>query len=347
MRFKSIAVAAVLIGAAQFASAEDKPITLKFSYWVPAQHPIATKAIVPWAKAVSEASGGTIRFAFFPSAQLGKAEDHYDMVKDGIADIGWINPGFNPGRWPVIGALQIPLLVEDPRSGSAAQTEWYRQYEQSEMPQVKVCFGHQIGPLSLHSRKRIVMPEDLNGMKIRPSSATEAILLRQAGAATVQGAYPETRELIERGVADGTTGVFGSLISFGIDKATTHHLAIPFSVSTYVVAINKAKYDAMSPKQKQAIDANCTPEAAQRFAEPLYDFENGGLKTLIARKDANREVIMPTPQILAAWKARVPAVKAEWSKEVKARGHDPETVYNGLVAALEKRKALVGQGGGQ
>lgn len=342
MKFARFALGvAALMGATTLSFAQEKPVTLKFSYWVPAQHPIAAKAIVPWAKAVTEASGGTIRFAFFPSGQLGKAEDHYDMVKDGIADVGWVNPGFNPGRWPVIGAMQIPLLVEDTRSGSAAQTEWYRQYEAREMPEVKVCFGHQIAPLNFHSRQKIVMPEDLNGMKIRPSSATEAIYIRQAGAATVQGTFPDSRELLERGIADGTTGVFGSLIAFGVDRATKYHLAIPFAVAGYVVAINKDKYAAMSARQKKAIDGHCTPEAAQRFATPLYEFENEGLKKLAARKDPGREITMPTPQILAAWKARVPAVKAELAKEVKSRGYDPQAVHDGLHQALEKRGALV------
>lgn len=341
MKFTRCAMAAALLLAAGLATAQEKPVTLKFSYWVPPQHPIATKAIAPWAKAVTEASGGTIRFAFFPSGQLGKAEDHYDMVKDGIADVGWINPGFNPGRWPVIGAMQIPLMVEDTRGGSAAQTEWYRAYEAKEMPEVKVCFGHQIAPLNFHSRKKIVMPQDLAGLKIRPSSATEATYIRQAGAATVQGTFPESRELLDRGIADGTTGVFGSLIAFGVDKATQYHLAIPFAVAGYVVAINKDKYAAMSPRQKKAIDDNCTPEAAQRFATPLYEFENDGLKKLIARKDPGREITMPTPEIMAAWKARVPAVKAEWAKEVQARGYDAQAVYQGLQQALQKHGALV------
>jgi len=341
MKFTHRVLTAVLSCAAGFAAAQEKPITLKFSYWVPAQHPIATKAIMPWAQAVTAASGGTIKFAYFPSAQLGKAEDHYDMVKDGIADMGWINPGLNPGRWPVAAALQIPLLASSPVGGSAAFSEWYGAYAAKEMAEVKVCFGHQIGPISFSSaNKKVVMPEDLSGMKIRPSSAMEAIYLRQVGAAAVPGAYPETRELIARGVIDGTTGVYGSLISFGADKVTKHHLAIPFSMSSYVVAINKAKYDSLSARQKKAIDDNCNPEAAQRFATPLFEFENQGLQALRERKDG-RDVTMPTPQILAAWKAKLPAVQAEWAKDVKSRGYDPEALMGQLRKTLAKHNALL------
>lgn len=339
MSIKQSAIAFTLAAVAHAALAQDKPVTLKFSYWVPAQHPIATKAIVPWAKAVTEASGGTLRFAFFPSAQLGKAEDHYDMVKDGIADVGWINPGFNPGRWPVFGAIQTPLLVGDTRSGSAAMTEWYRAYEAKEMPEVKLCFVHSMHPVGFHSKRKIVMPQDLAGLKVRPGSAIEAQYIRAAGGAAVQGSFPETRELLERGVVDATTGLYGSLISFGIDKAVKHHLAIPFAAVGYVVAIHKAKYEALSPTQKHALDSHCTPDAARRFAEPLYAFENDGLKALAARADG-REVVLPTPRIMDAWRALVPAVTAGWAEEVKARGHDPEAVKTQLVRALERHGAL-------
>ena len=53
---------------------------------------------------VEKASGGTIKYKVFPSQQLGKAFDHYDMARDGIADFTYINPGYQPGRFPIIAA---------------------------------------------------------------------------------------------------------------------------------------------------------------------------------------------------------------------------------------------------
>jgi hypothetical protein len=40
------------------------------------------------------------RLPVFPSEQLGKAFDHYDMARDGIADVTYVNPGYQPGRFP-------------------------------------------------------------------------------------------------------------------------------------------------------------------------------------------------------------------------------------------------------
>ena len=76
------------------AAAQDKAVELKFAHWLPAQHALAKTGFEPWAKSVEAASKGSIKVAVFPAQQLGKAPDHYDMARDGIADMTWVNPGY-------------------------------------------------------------------------------------------------------------------------------------------------------------------------------------------------------------------------------------------------------------
>jgi TRAP-type C4-dicarboxylate transport system substrate-binding protein len=47
---------------------------------------------------VKKASNGMINYLVFPSEQLGKAFDHYDMARDGIADLAYVNPGYHGER---------------------------------------------------------------------------------------------------------------------------------------------------------------------------------------------------------------------------------------------------------
>ena len=87
----AVAVAALLAGSSGVL-AQEKTFELKLSHWVPASHPLQ-KALEDWGAAVEKDSGGTIKSKVFPSQQLGKAFDHYDMARDGIADLTYINPG--------------------------------------------------------------------------------------------------------------------------------------------------------------------------------------------------------------------------------------------------------------
>src|ERR1700753_1023421 len=105
------AVLALLLAAwAVPAWAQEKTFELKISHWVPASHPLQ-KSLEEWGAAVEKASGGTIKSKVFPAQQLGKAFDHYDMARDGIADVTYVNPRYQPGRFPVIAAGGAPAPV--------------------------------------------------------------------------------------------------------------------------------------------------------------------------------------------------------------------------------------------
>src|SRR6201993_1893259 len=114
------------------AMAQEKTFELKLSHWVPASHPLQ-KALEDWGAAVEKASGGTIKYKVFPAQQLGKAFDHYDMARDGIADIAYVNPGYQPGRFPIAAAGQLPFVFSDGKKGTLALNEWYHKYAPTEM----------------------------------------------------------------------------------------------------------------------------------------------------------------------------------------------------------------------
>src|SRR5262249_41252500 len=103
-----IVAAAALSLATSAALAQDKTFELKLSHWVPPTHPLQ-KAMEEWGASVEKASNGTIKSKVFPSQQLGKAFDHYDMARDGIADFTYVNPGYQPGRFPIISAGELPF----------------------------------------------------------------------------------------------------------------------------------------------------------------------------------------------------------------------------------------------
>src|SRR6476469_6145730 len=164
---RKIVLALLLAAAVTPALAQDKTVNLKVSLWVPPAHPLvpATQA---WAADIEKASGGTIKVAVFPSEQLGKACDHYDMARDGIADITYVNPGYQPGRFPIIAAGQIPFLFKDAKQGSAALDAWYRKYAATEMKDTHFCLAVIHDPGAYHGNKKVLVPEDIKGMKIRP-----------------------------------------------------------------------------------------------------------------------------------------------------------------------------------
>ncbi len=337
MRSKLIALCAALLAMGLWpAFAQEKTFELKISHWVPPTHPLQA-ALEAWAKSVEEASHGTIKSTIFPAQQLGKAFDHYDMARDGIADMTYVNPGYQPGRFPIIAAGELPFLMSDAKGGSAALDAWYRKYAGREMADVKFCLAFVHDPGSFHSRKKIMVPGDIKGMKIRPAQATMAELVTLLGGTNVQAAAPEVRDILEKGVADAVTFPWGSILLFGIDKVTKYHMDVPLYITTFVLVLNKGKYGEMSPAQKGVIDDHCTTEWAEKIAAPWADFEHAGIQKL--KDEPGHEVYSITADQLAEWRKASEPLEAKWAANVRKAGVDPVIAMKELKAELAKYKA--------
>jgi TRAP-type C4-dicarboxylate transport system substrate-binding protein len=332
----AVAAFAPMLGLAP-AIAQDKQIELKLAHWVPPSHPLQ-KAMEDWGTSLSKATNGTVTFKVYPSQQLGKAFDHYDMARDGIADVTYINPGYQPGRFPIIGAGELPFLMTDAKGGSQALDAWYRAYAEKEMKDVKFCLGFVHDPGSFHSRsKKIMVPADINGMKIRPAHATMAAFVTKLGGTNVQSSAPEVRDILEKGVADAVTFPWGSVPLFGIDKVTKYHMEVPLYATTFAWVMNKNTYNNMSATQRKAVDDQCNNDWALRVAGPWADFERAGIQKLKA--DAAHEVYTISPAQLAEWRKAAEPLQAAWADGVRKAGGDPDIIFKELKSALARFNA--------
>jgi TRAP-type C4-dicarboxylate transport system substrate-binding protein len=334
-RWLSLCALALVFGAGS-ALSQDKHVELKLSHWVPPQHPLHP-ALQAWADDIKKESNGTITAVIFPTEQLGKAFDHYDMARDGIADFAYVNPGYTPGRFPVIAAGELPFLAANGKGGTAALDAWYRPYAVKEMKDVYFCLGFVHDPGTFHGRRKLTRPEDLKGLKVRPANATIGNLVTALGGTNIQASAPGARDMLERGVADAITFPWGSTMLFGIDKVVKYHMDAPLYVTTFVWVMNKAKYEALSPTQKKVIDNHCTTEWAEKIATPWADFEANGREKL--RTAPGHEVDPLTPEQLAAWRKAAQPLQDQWAENARKAGVDPDKALAGLKASLAKYKA--------
>jgi TRAP-type C4-dicarboxylate transport system substrate-binding protein len=325
-----------LAAAAVSSPAQDKPVELKFAHWLPPTHSLAKTGFEPWARSVEAASKGTIKVALFPAQQLGKAADHYDMARDGIADVTWANPGYQAGRFPLIAAGELPFLVGKPGPGSAALDAWYRKYAAAEMKDVKLCFAHlHVG--TMHAKKPITEPSQLKGMKIRSSNGTNAAFMSLLGATNVQVSAPEARDALEKGVADALAFPWDSVISFGIDKAVKYHSDMRMYASDFAWVMNKGFYDKLGPAQKKVIDDHCSNEWAARVGAAWGDFEDSGQAKL--EKSPGHTIVKVTPAQIELWKKAAEPVYTQWVQSVDKTGVNGQQALSELRKELEARKA--------
>jgi TRAP-type C4-dicarboxylate transport system substrate-binding protein len=249
--------------------------------------------------------------------------------------VTYVSPGYQPGRFPIFDAGNLPFMLTNAKGGSEALDAWYRKYADREMKDVKFCFAFAHDPGTFHSRtKKIVVPADIKGMKIRPAHATMASLVTELGGTNVQASAPEVRDVLEKGVADAVTFPWGSIVLFGIDKVTKYHMEAALYTTSFVWVMNKSTYAQMSPAQQKVIDDHCNTQWAERVAAPWADFEHDGIAKLKA--EPGQEVYPITDAQLDEWKAAAGPVVQNWAKAVKKTGNDPDAVLKDLKTELVK-----------
>ena len=332
---RTVALAGALAAVvAADAIAED----LRLAHWVPAQHPLQPTGLEPWAASIAEASDGRLDITIFPAQQLGAAPDHYDMARDGIADISFVNPGYQAGRFPIIAHGEIPFYFTNAKGGSRALDAWYREYADQEMADVEFCMAFLHAPGTFHAKEKLTRPEDVAGKNIRPAHGTIGRFVSMLGGASVWVPAPEARETLARGAADAITFPWNSLYVFGIDGITTHHLDMPLYVTTFVLVMNQARYEGLSEADRQVIDDHCTSDWAERMASGWADEEALGRARMI--EDPEHVVHEPTPEEVQAWREAAAPLLDAWKADVAAKGGDADAIHEALIRSLEDHGAL-------
>lgn len=338
MYTRTLAALALSVGFAQAGSAAEVDLTL--SHWVPGTHPLQVLGMEPWAESIKEASGGRIEITIYPASQLGAAGDHYDMARDGIADIGFLNPGYQPGRFPIMSAAELPFLFANAKAGVAALTEWYKQYADLEMGDTYFCMAISHDPGTFHGKAPILVPEDIRGKAVRPANATEGRFVSLLGGTSVQVPAGEMREVLARGTADITQSPWNSLYTFGAADIVKHHLDYPLYASINTFNFNKATVDGLSPEDRQVIDDHCTPEWAERMSSGWADVEAAGRDKIAA--DPEHTLHTPDEGQVQLWRDAAAPLTDEWRATVSGQGHDADAILDSLIEHLKKYDSFAG-----
>ena len=239
MKLRNLLIGVALTALAGPAFAQDKTVTLKLSHWVPATHPLQ-KAMEEWGASVEKASGGTIKYQVYPAQQLGKAQDHYDMTRDGIVEMSYINPGFQPGRFPIVSAYELPFLVGEFEGRHSRLRHLVSQIrrDRDEGREILLRIHSRSGAICICVQRRSWCRPTCKGLKVRPSQATFAAWVTLLGGTNVQSGPSEAADLLSKGVADALTFPWGSVTLLGADKVTKYHLDIPLATATFQWIMN-------------------------------------------------------------------------------------------------------------
>jgi TRAP-type C4-dicarboxylate transport system substrate-binding protein len=255
--------AAVALGAPHLAGLAQQSVTLKFHTFMAPLSNVWLTMHKPWMEKVEKDSGGRIKFEGYPAMQLGGTPVQlYDQARDGVVDIVWTLPGNTAGRFPRVEVFELPFMMNNAEATSKAYWEYVQTNAPDEFKDTQVLALQVHGPGVIHSANKLVArASDLKGMKVRGPTRQVTKLLGSLGAVPVGMPLPQIPDALSKGTIEACVIPWEVVPSVKVHELTKFHSEFAAGspalyTTTFVMAMNKAKYESLAPDLKKVIDAN-------------------------------------------------------------------------------------------
>ena len=282
--------AAAVLGAPHLSGLAQQVVTLKFHTFMAPMSNVWLTMHKPWMEKVEKDSGGRIKFEGYPAMQLGGTPVQlYDQARDGVVDIVWTLPGNTAGRFPRVEAFELPFMMNNAEATSKAYWEYVQTQAPDEFKETHVIALHVHGPGMFHSAtKQIRSVADLRGMKVRGPTRQVTKLLGSVGATPVGMPLPAITDALSKGTIDACAIPWEVVPSIKVHELTKFHSEFDNTggalyTTTFVMAMNQAKYNSLAPDLKRVIDANSGMAASAWLGKTQQSNDPAGRKTAVDR----------------------------------------------------------------
>jgi len=205
-----------------------------------------------WAKEVGIRTKGAVKVQTFPGGTLLPAKNIFDGVITGTADIGNLAMSYQPGRFPVSEAVDLPIGFKSARAASLALYDLLEKYPK-EFEKVKILTAFTCPPANIMTTKPVNSLSDLKGMEIR-SSGTGADVIKRLGGIPIAMPQSDTPEALQKGIVKGMASSMEILKDFNFAAYTPYALETNLFVVSFAVVMNKDKWNSLPADVKKVFD---------------------------------------------------------------------------------------------
>jgi TRAP-type C4-dicarboxylate transport system substrate-binding protein len=312
-------------------SAQNKPIRLTYSSQFPAKH-IQAQLADAWCKEVNERTNGRVIVEFYPGQQLTNAVECYEGVVQGKSDLGFSALAYTSERFPVMGAVDLPLGYSSGKVATAVANEVYRTFKPKELDDTKVMYFNAHGPGFINTRNKAVRRlEDLKGLRIRTHGATERIV-KALGGTPVPAPMPELFQMLKKGVVSGSVHPAEAHAGWKLAEVENYFTASYniANTTTFFVVMNKDKWNSL-PKDIQQIIEEINNEWIAQHGEAWDTSDKVGLRLFL---DQGSTIIGLNKQEAARWKRAVAPVIDDYAKYLNKKGLNGQEIVNFTINTL-------------
>jgi TRAP-type transport system periplasmic protein len=338
----------VLIGMGSMAAApfvagssfgQDAEFKLKLHHFLARSGNVPAKFIAPWARRIETESRGWIKIDIFASMQLGGSPQQlFDQARDGVADIVWTLPAYTAGRFPIVEVFDLPFIgTRKAVPNSKALQEFSDRHLRDEFKEIHpICFFAQDHGV-IHANRAIKGLDDLRGLRLRFSARLLGDALRSVGVNAISMPVPQVPEALAQGVIDGCVLAWEAVPTLKIHELVKFHTEIPgsptLSTTSFLLAMNKARYESLPGDLKAVIDANSGLRPAAD-AGAIWDNEAAAVTELVLKRKNTIESL--PEESVKSWRKAVEPIYAAWVKQISDRGQNGQKLLESARELIAK-----------
>ncbi|MCO5072999.1 MAG: TRAP transporter substrate-binding protein [Rhizobiaceae bacterium] len=316
-------IGAVVFAAAGLSAASASALELRYNRWLPPTHHLDVRVLKPYFDKIAEVTDGRVTVEFTNSS-LGSQERQYELAATGVADITFFSESTTPGQFPLAEVVEMPFLGDDTEAVSVAYWRTYEKFFKDTDPYkgTHLLTVASLPPYHIYNAKREVTAIDgFEGLKLRAAGVIANEKITALGATVVPAQITQFVELVSKGIVDGTYFTDDGIVAFGFLKNLKYKTEFKdglggFSIS---LAMNKAKWDQISPEDQAAIEEISGEALAKKFGESLNQSVSDAQK---AMKEAGVTVTPADDAFMQAVRERIAPIEQGWIEQASKKGVD-------------------------
>jgi TRAP-type C4-dicarboxylate transport system substrate-binding protein len=331
---------AAALGAPALSSLAQQTVTLKFHTFMAPTSNVWLNMHKAWMNQVENDSKGRIKFEAYPAMQLGGTPVQlYDQVRDGVVDVVWTLPGNTAGRFPRIEVFELPFIMTNAEATSKAYWEYVQTVAPDEFKETQLIALNVHGPGDIHTVDKAVRSvNDMRGLKLRAPTRQVTKLVAALGAVPIGMPLPQIPDALSKGTIQGCVIPWEVVPSVKVHELTKYSAEFDpaggsLYTTTFVTAMNKAKYNSLPPDLKKVIDANSGLATSGWLGKVQQAGDVPGRKAAV---DHGNTIFTVSAVEAQEFRRVSRAIEVEWVADMDKRGFNGRKLLDTARALIEK-----------
>jgi TRAP-type C4-dicarboxylate transport system substrate-binding protein len=271
---------------------------------------------IPMLEELKKRSNGRITYTMYAGAALGTHQEHYDIVKNGLSDMGYFTSTFTPGRFPLTDVLSLPVNLDDKAESTDIANAMYKRILHSEFKGVKMMSLNSCLTSYLWTKKPVHTLEDLKGLRIRAPGGHQANAVKGLGAAVVFFPLPDVYLALETGTIDGLVTDVPLFLTFKLYEQAKFGALASFGCVSEGLIMNSNSWKKTPEDLKPIIEEVCSNSFRITHSFTAEDYKKW--EKLIADKGVELYSLPPSEK--KRWYTKFQQNTRDWVEKLEKKG---------------------------